>query len=121
MSTLDYCNSLLEGYPSNRSTKYKTELVHIYVPSRPLMLFRLLITEPFKPPPSRENSMVVGPSVFLLHKPGIVSLTSSAIALLSLPSRLISKLIFSNNILISDSSLQCSAHHGVCVGVCVVW
>ena len=27
------------------------------------------MTEPFVSPPSRENSMVVGPSVSLLHKP----------------------------------------------------
>ena len=38
---------------------------------------------------STENSMVVGPSVFLLYKPGILSLLLSVIALLYPPSKLV--------------------------------
>ena len=69
--------------------QYLAEPVHIYVPSRSLCSSSDDRT--FVSPPSREKSMVVGPSVSLLQKPGIISLPSSALALLSLPSRLIKK------------------------------
>ena len=55
---------------------------------------RLPIIEPFASPSSKENSMVVGPSVFVLYKPGNLYLLLSDIALLYPFSNLVWKLIF---------------------------
>ena len=74
-----------------------TDLVQKYVPSRSRALFTMI--ELFASPPIKENSMVVGPSVSLVYKPGILSLSLSAIVL-SLPSKLVWKLTFSHSIFI---------------------
>ena len=52
------------------------------------------VLELFPSPPSKENSMVVRPSVSLLYKPGITSLPISLTALNSLPSKQVLTLTF---------------------------
>ena len=52
------------------------------------------VLELFPSPPSKENSMVVRPSVSLLYKPGITSLPLSLTALNSLPSKRVLTLTF---------------------------
>ena len=71
-----------------------------------------------------ENSMVVGPSVFLLYKLGILSLLLSVIALLYPPSKRVWKLIFSHSILVSNNTRFLSSaapppNNSVIVCVCV--
>ena len=115
--TCHLSSAIIHDIPTEQRIKYKTSCLCYQIimalpfstwltlsKSVPLLgLCVLPMMQLFASPPSKENKRVARPSVSLLYKPGILSLSLSIIALLSLPSSCLKTHLFTQY-LISFSS-----------------